>query len=178
MLLLSLSRTSIARHPSAQLHSLKASGQEPSAQTCWRRLLWLMLQVQLGLPSPHTTCPAIWICCCRVHFQDFTMSQPGGGRNGHCCCWTPQSESGLLCRGPLPGTQSWGCADELQEEPEEETHRIMDGVWSQAEISTSCHLSSHRELRGRSGLNVAVIDQSPGVQVVTEVPLWVGPSLQ
>lgn len=64
--------------------------------------------------------------------------------------------------GPLPGTWSWDCAVELQEEPEKERHRIKDGVWSQAEISTSYYLSSHRGLRGRSGLNVSVIDKSPG----------------
>lgn len=70
---------------------------------------------------------------------------------------------------PLPGTQIWGCAVKFQEKPEKERCRIMDGVWSQAEITTSSHLRSHRELGGKSGLNVTVTDRSPGHRELAEV---------
>lgn len=70
---------------------------------------------------------------------------------------------------PLPGTWSWGCAVKFQEKPEKERRRIMNGVWSQAEIATSSHLSSHRELGGKSGLSVAVIDRSPRHRELAEV---------
>lgn len=150
--------------------ALKDKGKEPSVEACRRGLLWLKQPLQSGFPCP----PCAQSCgYVSVPFVFRTLLCPSLEMEGMATAAKPLSQTVACSIGePLSGTRSWGCAVKFQEKPEKERRRIMDGVWSRAEITTSSHLSSHSELGRKSGLNVAVIDRSPGHRELVEVLFW------